>query len=71
MALKVTIQPADLEFSGRYPTYFVPDAESVIVGPNGELKLVAESSGDGQTAEFRIYAPGTWKEINVSTVSEE
>jgi hypothetical protein len=66
--LKVTIQPTN--HIGTYPTYYV-ESDGVSVGMAGELTLVAGfSDEDGTPSEFRIYAPGTWKEINVEQVND-
>ena len=68
--LKATIQPSDPEFRGNYPTYYV-EKDGVNVGPAGELILVAGfSDEDDSPTEFRIYAPGAWKEINVEQVND-
>jgi len=67
--LKATIKPAD-HVNGAYPTYYV-ESDGVNVGVGGELTLVAAFSDDGfLPVEFRIYAPGTWKEVNVEQVNE-
>jgi hypothetical protein len=67
--LKVTIQPTE-PVNGAYPTYYVEN-DGVNVGPGGELTLVAAfSAEDGAPTEFRIYAPGTWKEINAEQVND-
>jgi hypothetical protein len=55
--------------SGSYPNYYTIDS-GVKVGPAGELMLVAQEANDGTPLEFRIYAPGTWKEINVDQVND-
>lgn len=68
--LKVTIQPLPVQDTGRYPTYYAVDTGSVKVGPAGELTLVA-SREEGYPTEFRIYAPGTWKEVNIEPVAGE
>jgi hypothetical protein len=69
MTLKVTIQPKDHQ-GGAWPVYYTED-DGVYVGPNGELQLVAGSSEEtGDPNEFRIYAPGTWKEVNVEQIND-
>lgn len=68
--LKVTIKPT-VDVLGTYPTYYTEN-DGVNVGMAGELTLVAGfNEEDGSAREFRIYAPGTWKEINVEGVNEE
>jgi len=67
--LKVTIQPT-VPVNGAYPVYYTEN-DGVNVGTGGELTLVAGfSEEDGAPVEFRIYAPGTWKEVNVEEVNE-
>lgn len=67
--LKVIIQPLP-EVPGTYPTYFVKSRRNVQIGTAGELILVSQGSADNPQ-EFRIYAPGTWKEVNVVPVDGE
>lgn len=67
MTLKATIQTGDLV--GLYPTYFV-EQDGVHVGQAGELTLVAGFDEDSNPTEFRIYAPGTWKQVNVEQVND-
>lgn len=67
MTLKATIKLMNSD-SPIYDHYFTVEG-GVIVGPAGELQLVASHNCD--PLEFRIYAPGTWKEVNVFPVSEE
>jgi hypothetical protein len=71
MTLKVTIQPTKHD-SGNYPVFYALN-DGVTVGPAGELKLVSTRTGplaevEGLATEFRIYAPGTWREINVEEI---
>jgi hypothetical protein len=67
--LKVTIKPTET-INGAYPTYYTEN-KGVNVGPSGELTLVAGfSEEDGTPVEFRVYAPGTWREINAEPVNE-
>lgn len=73
MTLKVTIQPTGHTANdGRYPVYYTLN-DGVTVGPAGELMLVSTRTGpiskvEGLAMEFRIYAPGTWREINVEEI---
>lgn len=72
--LKVTIIPSDMGWTGNYPTYLVDSEGGVGVGPAGELLLVANFAKDANKKQlgpldFRIYAPGTWKEVNVTRYS--
>lgn len=54
-----------------HDTYFTLEG-GVSVGPAGELRLVAAAAPvSGHSLQFRIYAPGTWQEVDVSLVSEE
>jgi len=70
MTLKVTIQPTGHDI-GKYPTYFAFNGpKGITVGPAGELTLVASRDQFGDPSEFRIYAPGTWREINVEEVND-
>ena len=65
MTLRVVIQPAG-DYVGNYPVFYTMDQpKGVTVGPAGELILVAEENICDNASRFRIYAPGTWKEINV------
>lgn len=68
MTLKVTIQPAGHDI-GQYPVFYAME-DGVHVGAAGELHLVADETNGGSPLEFRIYAPGTWKEINVEQVND-
>ena len=73
MTLKVTIQPTDHQ-GGLYPVFYALD-DGVKVGEVGELVLVsARSTVVGHASdvptEFRIYAPGTWKEVNSEHLDE-
>lgn len=73
MTLKVTIQPTGHNHtSGLYPVFYTLN-DGVTVGPAGELMLVATRTGplaevEGLPTEFRIYAPGCWREINVEEI---
>jgi hypothetical protein len=60
---KVVIIPVSSEATA-YPIYFVPTTDSMMVGPVGELVLEKDASTK------RIYAPGTWKEVNISWVDD-
>jgi len=69
MNLKVTIQPTE-PVNGAYPVYYV-EHDGVSVGEAGELILVSSfNEEDDSPVSFRIYAPGTWKEINVEEVND-
>ncbi len=68
MTLKVTIQPTNHP-GGNYPVFYALE-DGVHVGAAGELHLVAGETDGGTPLEFRIYAPGTWKEINVEQVND-
>jgi hypothetical protein len=69
MTLKATITlTAGSQF---HDTYFTLEG-GVIVGPAGELRLVAALAPvSGHPLQFRIYAPRAWHEVDVSIVSEE
>lgn len=69
MTLKVTIQPMDVCDINRYPVYYAGEG-GVEVLPSGALQLTSRWQV-GWPAEFRIYAPGTWREINVKQVDNE
>lgn len=67
--LKVTIRPTE-HVNGAYPTYFVED-DGVNVGTAGELTLVSAFSDGGiLPVEFRIYAPGTWTQVDAEQVND-
>jgi hypothetical protein len=68
MALKATIQTTDYQ-CGLYPVFYALD-NGVKVGSIGELVLVSARDEADKPTEFRIYAPGTWKEVNVEYVNE-
>ena len=72
MTLKVTIQTVrntahsadpDVLNAGAYPVFYALN-DGVNVGQAGELVLTSVVNRDGDPVEFRIYAPGTWKEVN-------
>ena len=66
MTLRVTIQTTDHK-GGTYPVFYTLD-DGVSVGPVGELTLVSVRQCvalGGHPLEFRVYAPGTWREVNV------
>jgi len=67
--LKVTIRPIE-PVNGAYPTYYIEN-DGVNIGPAGELTLVASFSDEDATpVEFRIYAPGTWAQIDAELVND-
>lgn len=67
--LKATIKPTE-PVNGAYPTYYVEN-DGVNVGPGGELTLVASFGEEGFVpVEFRIYAPGTWTQVDVEQVND-
>jgi len=71
--LKAIIKPTG-HVNGTYPTYYIEN-DGVNVGPAGELTLVAafadkESGWNGTPVEFRIYAPGTWAQVDVEQVND-
>ena len=68
MTLKVTIQPTG-EWAGLYPTYYTLD-DGVKVGQAGELMLISLVDEKSNPLEFRIYAPGTWKDINATQAED-
>ena len=70
MTLKVTIKPEGHDI-GNYPVYYTLNgALGVKVGHAGDLTLVASRDHFGEPTEFRVYAPGSWKEINVEETDD-
>ena len=67
MTLKVTIQPT-VQDDEDDPVYYALN-NGVEVGASGELLLVSDRRA-GKPIEFRIYGPGTWREINVELVDD-
>jgi hypothetical protein len=64
MTLKVTVQEMP-DHGGDYPVYYALDG-GVEVLPCGALQLTSMvHPDDKKPVEFRIYAPGTWREANV------
>lgn len=61
MTLKVTIQPKPAD-GHLYPVYYTAN-DGVKIGLAGELTLTSE------LGKFRIYAPGTWAEIDAEIYS--
>ena len=71
MTLKVTINFAS-DFSKFGPTiFYATDKDSVIVGRSGELRVISVFDRDNNPVEFRIYAPGTWAEVNTEWHDED
>lgn len=68
MNLFATVIPTNVQPGERYPTYIAMSG-GISVGPAGDL-LLASRKEYGAPIEFRIYAPGTWKEVNVTPVEE-
>lgn len=68
--IKVTVQE-NPHSGGNYPTYYIVN-DGVVVGPAGDLTLISMWHPDDNQVpvEFRIYAPGTWKEINATYVED-
>ncbi len=54
---------------GHEDTHYCLD-DGVLNPPNGSLVLIYDRNEAGHIQEGHIYAPGTWKQVNIAPYDE-